>query len=83
MASNVIQVEEFGMDWIGPTSCYPDDDDIAIVVPTNISENNFSKLKRRVDPMEGCDDCGRGLYMIVSYSVCIGSCRFHVVYISD
>ena len=53
MHNNVIQVEEFGVDWIGPTSCEDDDNDGAIVVPTTtcpITENHFSELKRRVDP---------------------------------
>ena len=83
MNNDAIQVEGFGVDWTGDTSCYDDDDDNAIVVPIttcSVAENDFSMLKRQIDLMEGCDDYGRGLYVIDSYSVCIGSCQLHVVY---
>ena len=53
------------MDWSGSTSCEDDDED-AIVVPTTtspISENDFTELKRRVDPLSACDDYGMGLYL--------------------
>ena len=53
------------MDWTGPTFCEDDDED-AIVVPTTtcpISENDFTELKRRVDPLYACDDYGMGLYL--------------------
>ena len=59
----IIQVEDFGVDWTGPTS-FNDDDEDAIVVPTTtcpISENDYSELKRRVDPLYACDDYGMSL----------------------
>ena len=54
------------MDWTGPTSCDDDCEDDAIVVPATtcpISENDFTELKQRVDPLCACDDYGMGLYL--------------------
>ena len=53
------------MDWTGPTSDEDDDED-AIVAPHTscpISENDFTELKRPVDPLYACDDYGMGLYL--------------------
>ena len=51
--------------WLDRITSYEDDDEDAIIVPTTcpISENDFTELKRRVDPLYACDDYGMGLYL--------------------
>ena len=57
---------------------------MTMTMPTttcSIDENNFPAQKV-ADPLEGHDDYGRGLYLIVSYLVCTGSCVVLALYLT-
>ena len=55
---------EYGVDMSGPV-CLADDSERVVVpeVPSILNDTQVSLLHSLVDPLEPCDDCGKGYYI--------------------
>ena len=55
---------EYGIDLSGPV-CLADDSERVVVpeVPSILNDTQVSLLRSLVNPLESCDDCGKGYYI--------------------
>ena len=54
---------EYGIDLSGPVCLADDSERVMPEVPSILNDTQVSLLRSLVDPLEPCDDCGKGYYI--------------------